>query len=833
MHAAVPPRTCRIGCRQRVERGKTLWRKGPMSEAVCPREGSSPMRSRVDPAALRRVLVLLGLWLVAVAAWPRSRAVPPGPAAVPARRAVDTAAPAPLPPLIVRKPHGAVAPSPTGRRPKLLWSPEQQAVWNRMREQNHPWFQYLKANGDVSGTRDARYGDYGQWATLMYQVTGDEKYAEKAWYQITHGFNGGSFLGGKGVPTNNGNFTREYMMDFVWMYDWLRPWLTPEKRSLYIASLNNWADIVLAKKPASVDENGVEHIWTVRLSDSDQQTGDYFGVAFLDLATAEDNPRAGQFLREPIVGGLVSSSNEQETTIRNAIRYYCEKSEGGYWLESSEYNVGTLRLLVQGAEGIKMLTGRDYFPEVTALERQIAHALIHDLTPDLKQAFEWGDVQEIRTLYTMRRMTLAGMLAGILADDPESGPYIHQAFDEIAVKDKGQAKPWPPLFLFYNPYAPKADWRTVFPKAYYARGMGMMMFHNGWGEADSFFVAHMSPHLNVDHEVRHFGDFQLYRRGEWALTHPLQYGYDYSDCTNSILFGGLSTPEEDRGVVAQEAGSKDDYVYLAGTAKGRYYDPRWHPNQPPPFLKEWTRSLFYLPGKERSSETIIVHDRTNAEHPKKHADRYYEYDRGQIQASEGFKQWLLHIPSEPVLAADGFTWSTPGGQESRLTMLLPRNGRARPRNQKDVWLMQWPFPHPQERKWQITVEPDAERQWDTFLNVVQVGDSLGGARNVLVRSAGGEVEGALVQRSATEDALVLFGAQEASRFYQGKGFTVTWNSRSPFTDIFLLNIDPESAFAYSLDGRSALRIDPTEPAAVCRYRVAGPGEHTLKVIPRE
>ena len=94
-------------------------------------------------------------------------------------------------------------PSPTGRTPKLFWTPERQAIWNRMRAENHPWWQKIKANADLSGTSTSRYADLGQWATLAYQVTGDPIYAAKAFAEADNN------LKGAAVPNNDGrNFTR-------------------------------------------------------------------------------------------------------------------------------------------------------------------------------------------------------------------------------------------------------------------------------------------------------------------------------------------------------------------------------------------------------------------------------------------------------------------------------------------------------------------------------------------------------------------------------------------------------------------------------------------------
>jgi hypothetical protein len=42
----------------------------------------------------------------------------------------------------------------------------------------------------------------------------------------------------------------------------------------------------------------------IRVSDTDQATGSYFGLAFLYLATADHNPVADDLFARPFVGGL-------------------------------------------------------------------------------------------------------------------------------------------------------------------------------------------------------------------------------------------------------------------------------------------------------------------------------------------------------------------------------------------------------------------------------------------------------------------------------------------------------------------------------------------------
>src|SRR3989338_7397807 len=172
-------------------------------------------------------------------------------------------------------------PSPTGRTPKIFWTPERQTVWNQMRQQNHPWWQQVKANADRSNTSSSRYADLGQWATMAYQVTGNQTYADKAWAEAS------PLLKGTNIPDSSRNFTREHFIEFAWMYDWLYPSLDSTQRQRWVDSLNYWSDLCLSNTSVS---------WGTRLGDSDETTGHYFGMVLWDLASAGSNARAGTFI---------------------------------------------------------------------------------------------------------------------------------------------------------------------------------------------------------------------------------------------------------------------------------------------------------------------------------------------------------------------------------------------------------------------------------------------------------------------------------------------------------------------------------------------------------
>ncbi|MHC4714804.1 MAG: hypothetical protein ACYTAN_16290 [Planctomycetota bacterium] len=738
--------------------------------------------------------------------------------------------------------------SPTGRRPKLHWTPERQAVWNRMVAEEHPWWQRLKSWADATNTPAQRYADLGQYATLAYQWTGETKYARAAWLRIQ------PVIDTMRPAWNNRNGTREEFIRWVWMYDWLYPALTAEERALFLKYLNTLADLVL---------NRVEDVsWGTRTGDSDETTGHYFGLAFMDLATGPDNPRAGSLLSATFgaenkpVGGL-DSTGANFDTMRNAIAFYVSRAKGGAWVESSEYNTGTLKLLFIGAEGVRTATGVDHFPEVTALLGEAGIEQIHELCPGFienGQSFKWGDCEHPRNPKTQGVVALLGLLAGLNQDNKTVGPYLHRLTEDIVAGPIPHAdKPWGRFFLFYNPYADKADWRSL-PRGYYVEGQGLLYLRDGWDDKASALMAHMPNRVLVDHEVNYLGDFQLFRKGEWAVTHPIAYAGNEGERMNSMLIAGLSSSAEVRRALAHEFGPEFEYAYLAGVTGGQHYRNRyWSP--PPTFLHEWTRSMLYLPGAEGGTDVIIVYDRTNADDPKtleRWPDRYYPNQRGRIEAACARKQWIIHMPVEPRMTQKAIEWKTPGGQNVRLEALLPADSVKQAFDENDVGVPG--YIHDYEKKWQVRIWPAEDRRWDTFLNVVSVSDEGANTSARLVKSADDRVEGVLVARAGAPEVLAVFNAAPGPELPQPdpsvrenwlpavpeiletvrlrkSNYALQWTAGGKSTEVFLCDLDPAMEWEASLDGSPRARLE-VSVQGLARLKCEGEGDHTLEVAPR-
>ncbi|HZU34503.1 MAG TPA: hypothetical protein VFA18_01270, partial [Gemmataceae bacterium] len=514
-------------------------------------------------------------------------------------------------------PSGPSAASPTGRSPRLLWTPQQQAVWNQMVQQNSPWWQLIQHNA-----QHTPFADHGAWATLAYQMTGDPTYAGQAWSLIepliSH-------------DPKNGNILRQNLEQLAISFDWLLPALTPVQRQKYVNGLNRWSTWALSD---------------FRLGDTDQTISQYFGLAMVDIATQGYSRMAGTWLNQTAtgrlaipMGGLVATAADRSTA-RNAIAQYVQMAAGGVWVESSQYNLNTLQLLTLGVEAIDSATGQDYFPEVTQFLKQAALAEMYEMAPTLTASYQWGDNEHPRGTQLPKRMGLLGMLAGVTQNDPSVGPYINQFVQNLVNKLGYQgwqsaAPMYPWMFYVYNPNAAKADWTQALPAGYFASGRGTLYFHNGWSANSSFFGAQFMPPSNADHQISAFGDFQLYSQGGWAVTHPIGYGStaDSGLAGNDMLIAGFSSMQ-DRHVDAQQFGPNGSYAYVSGTTKGSNYAGGYY-NPPPAFLQEWTRSLFYLPSANGGPDTVIVFDRVNATDPRNLPgfDRYTTADQQTIESA--------------------------------------------------------------------------------------------------------------------------------------------------------------------------------------------------------
>lgn len=724
----------------------------------------------------------------------------------------------------------AADPSPTGYTPKLLWTPERQAIWNRMKSDYEKgsdtlggrWYKLVKDNAECG----CRYNDTGLWATFMYQWTGDRRYVDLAWKRLTN------FISLPASKTG-GNYIREYGIEYVVILDWLWPGLTTDRRMQMSGAIAAMLDNAL---------NGNRFLNGYPKDDSDQVVGTYFAIAMFHLIQPN---LARPTFTHPQTGGLDATAANRDTA-RNSVRHYVEMAAGGEWIESAAYNIGTVNLLLMGAEGVRTATKVDHFPEITRWIPMWGQRQLAFWTPDLSTVYQWGDEEHPREnrLYTWTNAS--GLAAGLLQGTTVGAQLQQQLLDLVAKYGSAGHLSMEPivtgrLFFTFNPYAATNEWRGN--SVFQAGGVGLVLHRRGIDGDGSLFAAHLATRQGrsvVHHFVRYFNDFELWRKGEWVITHPRGYGGapNTGTGTNAVLMHGFGDMLEFKELLG--VSSSETHDYQVGTTGGAavptpYFDP------PPVFVHEWTRGVLYLPG---STDTIIVHDRAHVTDVARR-ERYSAANQALFDKAPSAKQWILHMPVRPTIEPSRISWSTPGGQRIQWSPLLPvasvkteYDEKALQKGGEPAWKS---AVRDAELKYHVKVWPASKSAWDTFLNVIQVGD----AGAVAVVKGTDQTEGVHVSRVNQSDVIVMFNAQPSSPLepaayhpshdqalrtarLRSSGYSVKWTSAADSTDIFLADLDPTKRWVVQVDGRVLIPVIPGS-TALLRFIVDAPGTHTLTV----
>ena len=603
----------------------------------------------------------------------------------------------------------------------FLATPARRAVWTRMVQENHPWWLVIKTNA-LSGTN---YFDNGLYGALAYQMTGEATYAAKA-----HTIISAKFLNKPTIDASL-NDVREYSAYWVLCFDWLWDWMGPTQRDFYLQRLNE-----MATRTLSTSASGLPPSYPTRATDSDQMTGTYFFLTMLRERTAAFNPDIIDiFARVKIGEPDPTEAPPSTSTFRNALQTYCHLARGGEWIESEEYNRGTVKLLTLWAEAMRTALGRDAYPEITAFQQDAVRMLVLRVTPDRKNSFQWGDEESPRAMRLYYLLETLMVLSG-LTGSAEARWLIEKIADEQNCRvPSGQNTPVVRGFIVYTPFEEKVE--PLHRDSKFAEGHGMLLRRDG----EALFQAHFPPAEDVaawtgaapggiDHTPSYFGERQLYC-GPGAIggpgfrsTHPFGYAGPAVDSRaggGSLRVKGLPYVSgsswgfrEFRHVVGWE--SRPDYEYIAGTQGGQVMPKSsYQPGVPPSYLHEGTVTFLYIP----ALGITLEHHRVMAQDPTTLA-RFTGYNNAAVRdmmTSSPLKQWALHTWTQPTITGKRASFTDSIGEVGTIDVVYPTDASLQVRDEKTLG---WPTTNISltEQRWQVWVTcPD--REFDTALFVEQ------------------------------------------------------------------------------------------------------------------
>ena len=661
-----------------------------------------------------------------------------------------------------------------------------------MREDNHPWFEKIKIDGGKDGSDSARYGSWGRWASLAYQMTGDSAYARKAFAQYKIATK--NFAGTLGT----GNALRAYLVDSAVLYDWIAPAL-PAADS---AALRDF----LMRSAEGALTNGV------RTYDSDQMVGTYFGLMVLDQVLGTNygtrtfkDPGAGTMKN---VGGLTATAAD-DSTLRNAVRLYTERmGEGGQWVESSEYNPGTVGLLLTGAYSLQTATGIDHFPEVTAFRAAAVRHQIHSFTSDLNDTFQWGELQSPNAVKWMSQDDLLSYLSGL--EDSAELRQFHEDAARTTDHTLGLNAFYPRFFYVANPYAPKAPWRDFAGLFLVTPGTGHVYARTGWKAEDRGFHIRFSTASKgtADHYPLDHGSFRLRRKGQWVINRPLAYSAEPRLGNQVIVMNSGSSRE-----AADLIGSgfqEGAFAYGAGTTAGAGPDITRNYHQPPPnYLHENTRHALYL--LDQADDLIVLFDRVHADDARAlpRFERYSTSVRARMNRSLGVKQWVLHTPVPPSFGGDRKSYSWPVG-DTRVTVrqVFPEEPMVHTVVDEKTDVLGGTIA-PNQKKFAVHSVPAKAQLFDTFLHVVTAAEDNERVTTEFIQT--GIVQGVRIQRTGKGDVTALFSAKPGPQLtinIVGNRYSSDPTKLDVVKNARLIN----SAFTIPLRGASTIYIADLDPS---------------------
>lgn len=802
-----------------------------------------------------------------------------------------------------------MAASPTGRTPRTIWTSARQDVYNQMKAD----YDSNPANPPTLGGRLYKYASQqasntnngldiiGMWPTLMYQMTGDVSWAANAIARLK----GNSFWTHH-VSYWYGNPVREYGQALAWMYDWLWPGISAQDRADF-ATRANTLFASCANGGESGPGGGNQTSLNVRLGDTDQMTGEYTALGMWAIAAGEEYPDALTYfatvggatpdaayasvqpLRHPLHGGTPSPY-----TARMALQYYVGRmAAGGVWHESSHYDLGTVQLLVFGAEGIKSAYPSE-MSDVTAWYPGACKRQMFASTNDFNHSVQYGDVEagKLRNeMVNYHWISLSMMLAGVAQGD-DVGPYM-QGHTMAHLAAKGvpfqtiSTVPVPRALALFNPYAPTSDYAQI-GQTYFAQGQGQLFVKDSWASSGSLtWLQYMPACITVHHKPYWSGHFQIYRRNHWAFDAPLQYGSaapPVNDSGNSAypgsvngmrLFGFYLRPPGAGGSSFTTNEAVDgfnrvwsklgaDWAYLAGTSGGQVHPTGVYFNPPPTCCHEYSRSFLKLTSTDGSSDVIVIFDRVNCKDPRDPTLLPYNYletasfkEKTLIANAIARKEWIFFTNQAPIVQgvqsshAQTFTssmgvvrWTDIGGDPAQVEALLPTGQNRRV---QDWNVIAGTAYAPSERDhWRITQYPATDQQWDVFLNVVSCYNNGGVAPTSTLITGTQNMSGCLVNRSGQDNRVVMFNGTQGAELplfntyatmkgildvvrFQANSFNFGYTQTTTWCKALVCDLSPSITWTYTVNGGSASALSIGSDG-VGEISVNGTGAKTIALI---
>ncbi len=688
---------------------------------------------------------------------------------------------------------------------------------------------YDKANQAPGTSQD----NEGQEAALLANVAGNDAAA-----YCTKAYNHANATGILKINADevalgylNVNVHRELSTDWVLVYDWCYNDWTQTQRDAYLSRLNSlFTYIVNTQYP-----NG----WLC--GDVDQQIGNYYGLTMLYYATSSYNPTVVTLWADNDIGGITagplvcSPQAHLSNTARNQIAYYYSDATGassvrgpnigGLWYQGTEYSQEAY-LGVLGCESLRTTAaGNAPCAEVDTWIDDWAAYSTHRFSRNYQAVYQFADNQEPHTAWLnyFRQHEAAHWmtLSGLMPNNAARGLMWRQFQNFFTVNTS--AKVFPGVYparamMLANPYITAAADLTTLPKCYESVAAGAYTWNDSWtgvsSDASQFVFQFKRESRGNDHYIIWAGDFYLYRKGKFAITHPFSYGGNGGLSPEGINGVNLEGMEPSPGLLLTTKGPQyrevngyvcgSDYMYVSGTTGGSFMpligfdNEAINPGSPPHYVDEYTRSAVYLSSVTKDYDTIYVIDRMAVKNPETLArfTNYVTTNAGTNQtcynaggcASAGYwyeparrriadypswssylYQWVRPPTAAPVVVGTNTTWTLTDGQLASDTWLTPDAVTVTLENMDNIGNGMFnSFQHTEivKHHYRTTIEPTADADWTVAARVVTVRDFDAVAPVIVELSVTGTCLATQIKRTGENDVIIVSNSAQGDLISQ-------------------------------------------------------------------
>lgn len=454
--------------------------------------------------------------------------------------------------------------------PRIWLTPEFKATLIDRYNRNTPTAQSLSSwcdnniNDDIGPYIDARCVSLLNSINyaLMYQLTEDTRYAQRAVDMIEYAFDHpyGTYTINTWIDFNNFYTDRYLVPATALVFDWCYDWMSSTQRTRFSDLLDFWANRIIAEEP-----------WGY----FDPSNNYYYGHALAILSAGyaihgHGYPDADRYIETArdimLVEGIKYTRGEQIAwaTMDNTTG----RSNGGIWNEGTAYGnvnndfIFSCIAAVQSAE-----TGVSYdFLENYTFPEEVIKFTLFGTYPEGDHFYSEGEAGLCSTDPKLRVPVLMAIYHAKGITDPNIRNYGQYWVENITVDWMSSYKMYHE-FIWYDDQLPAINYSGNIPDYYYADGGQTLFWREGWGANDCWMAFRIGL-LNSDHAHSGIGNFIISKGGYLARdkSTELNEAMLYSDSHHNLLF---IPPNVDKKLYwgASEIDHlvfEDEYLYFSG-----------------------------------------------------------------------------------------------------------------------------------------------------------------------------------------------------------------------------------------------------------------------------